>query len=641
MRKKIEEKYQAMSEIQHVLMRPGMWVGATSEEERQVFIYDSEENKMTMKDVTYSPAMLKLFDEILSNSCDEYRRKDNMGLTKVVVSLDKANGQISVTDDGGIPVAMHKEAKMYVPEFIFGQLRTSSNYDDTEDRNVIGTNGVGSSITNIFSNSFNVTTCDSKNMITVEWSDHMSKKNTSKITKSKEHYTSIEYELDFSLFDGYDLHGYTEDFALMAEKRCIDAAAANLGLKVEFTLYDNGNKQRNSKWKFNKFEDYMTLYDDFYDPTCVISLKDKQKQIWICPDSQIDVAFVNGAECSRGTHIKAVRYPVGHAVGEILKKKHKIDVTNKGIDNKYGIFGIFDISNPSYSSQTKEELTTAEENFYKDGSTFDIPDDFLKKVQKSEIVELVVDWYKKKVEAEDQAKLRKINREASKGLKRSDKFIDCNSKKRQEKQLWIFEGDSAGGGFRQCRTPMTQAGYLMRGVPLNVISSTATQVMKNQVFNDIVTIIGLQWGQYNKAEDLKFGKIVISSDADPDGDKIAALLLVFFNHFPELFEQGLICRSISPIIVASKGKPKTKGYDTKSFYSFEEYKKEEKKLKGYEIKHVKGLGTMNTVEYRQMMQNPIFHYFTKDEMADLMLKKWFGKGIAQERREMLKEDVEA
>ena len=165
--------------------------------------------------------------------------------------------------------------------------------------------------------------------------------------------------------------------------------------------------------------------------------------------------------------------------------------------------------------------------------------------------------------------------------------------------------------------------------------------MKNQVFNDIVNVIGLQWGQYNKAEDLKFGKIVISSDADPDGDKIAALLLVFFNHFPELFEQGLICRSISPIIVASKGKPKTKNYDTKSFYSFEEYHKEEKKLKGYEIKHVKGLGTMNNVEYRQMMQNPIFHYFTKDEMADLMLKKWFGKGIAQERREMLKDDIEA
>ena len=153
MTKKIEEKYLQLSETEHILMRPGMWVGSIKEEETQSFIYDSDENKMTMKDVIYSSAMLKLFDEILSNSCDEFRRKDNMGLTKVEVSLDMSNGEISVTDNGGIPVAKHKEAGVYVPEFIFGQLRTSSNYDDTEDRNVIGTNGVGSSLVNVFSKS--------------------------------------------------------------------------------------------------------------------------------------------------------------------------------------------------------------------------------------------------------------------------------------------------------------------------------------------------------------------------------------------------------------------------------------------------------------------------------------------------------
>lgn len=634
MAKKIEEKYQQLSETEHILHRPGMWVGSVKEEERQVFIYDSSEDKMTMKDVTYSPAMLKLFDEILSNSCDEFRRKDNMGLTKIIVSLDMANGEISVTDDGGIPVAMHKEAKMYVPEFIFGQLRTSSNYDDTEDRNVIGTNGVGSSITNIFSDSFIVTTCDKKNKIRVEWADHMAHKEVSKIEKTSEHYTNIHYNLDFTLFDGYKIHGYTEDFALMAEKRCIDAAAANLGLKVEFTLYDNGCKQRSSKWKFSKFEDYMELYDDFYDKSCVISLKDKQKQIWICPDSTIDVAFVNGAECSRGTHIKAVRYPVGHAVAEILKKKHKIEVTNKGIDNKYGIFGIFDVSNPSYSSQTKEELTTAQENFYKDGSEFVIPDDFLKKIQKSEIIDLVVDWYKKKAEAEDQAKIRKLNREAKK-LLRSDKFINCTSKKVKEKELWVYEGDSAHTGFRMARNPQTQASYRMRGVPLNCIGMTATQVMKNQVFNDIVNIIGLQWGQYNKLEDLKFGKFIITSDADYDGDKIASLLLVFVNHFPELFEQGFIYRVVTPIITATKGK------DHRVYYTREEYDKDAKKLKGYVIKYLKGVGTQTNADTKEMMSNPKLIQFTKDDMADIMLKKWFGKGVAAERKSMLKEDVES
>lgn len=628
--KKIEDKYKQLSETEHILLRPGMWVGSVSEEERQVFIYDSDENKMTMKDIRYSPAMLKLFDEILSNSCDEYRRKDNMGLSKIIVTLDKLSNKITVEDDGGIPVKMHKDAKMYVPEFIFGQLRTSSNYDDTEDRNVIGTNGVGSSITNIFSDMFNVETCDGKNVISVKWEKHMSNKRVTSPKKATDHYTIISYILDFELFDAKQ--SYTDDFIMMVEKRCIDAAAANLGLKVEFKLAEGTKTLRKSKWKFSDFKDYMELYDNFYDASCVISLKDKNKQIWICPDSSIDVAFVNGAECSKGTHIKAVRYPVGHAISEILKRKHKIEVTNKGIDNKYGIFGIFDISNPSYSSQTKEELVTAEENFYKDGSSFNIPDDFLKKCQKSEIVELVVDWYKKKTEAEDQAKIRKLNREAKK-LLRSDKFINCTSKRTKEKELWVFEGDSAHTGFRMSRNPQTQASYRMRGVPLNTIGLTATQIMKNQVFNDIVNIMGLQWGQYNKADDLKFGKFIITSDADYDGDKIAALLLVFNSHFPELFEQGIIYRVITPIISATKGK------DHKLYYTRDEYEKDTKKLKGYVIKYLKGVGTQTNSDYKLMMQSPRLVKFTKDDMADMMIKKWFGKGDASIRKEMLKNDI--
>lgn len=632
MAKKIEEKYTSMSEREHILQRSGMYVGSVKEEENQVFIYDNEEGKMTMKDCVYSPAMLKLVDEILSNSCDEFRRKDNMGLTEIEVYVDQVNGYISIKDNGGIPIVMHKQAKCYVPEFIFGQLRTSSNYDDSEDRNVIGTNGLGSVLSNIFSKKFIVESADNKNQLYVEWSDNMSKKTEPKIEKCKDHYTKTTFYIDFDRFD-QKVKGLTDDFVEILHKRCIDAAAANIGLKVIFTVKtkDNNNTY---KWKFKKFEDYMDLYSDFIDLTCVISYQDKQKQIWICPDASIDVAFVNGAECSKGTHIKAVRYPVGHAIGEILKKKHKIEVTNKGIDSKYGIFGIFDISNPTYNSQTKEELTVAQENFYKDGSEFKLSDDFLKKCQKSEIVELVVDWYKKKVEAEDQAKIRKLNREAKK-LLRSDKFINCTSKKVKEKELWIYEGDSAHSGARMARNPQTQATYRTRGVPLNCIGMTATQVMKNQVFNDIVNILGLQWGQYNKPEDLKFGKIIIASDADYDGDKICGLMLVFYLHFPELFEQNMIYRVISPIITATKGK------DHRVYYTRDEYEKDSKKLKGYVIKYLKGLGTQSAADYKEMMLNPHLMKFTKDNMAEIMIKKWFGKGESSTRKDLLKSDVEA
>ena len=631
MKKSIEQKYKAMSEIDHCLSRPGMWIGSVRDEERQSFVYDDETGKMTMKTVTYVPAMLKLVDEVLSNSCDEFRRKDNMGLDEVRVSINTDKSTITIRDNGGIPVVKHKEAGCYVPEFIFGRLRTSSNYDDTEDRAVVGTNGVGSSLTVIFSKVFKVTTADKKNQLSVTWENNMSEKSEPDISKSNDHFTETSFILDFNRFEQTSGSGLTDDFVNILHKRAIDAAAANPGLTVIWEC--NGQKD---KWKFKKFEEYMELYDDFYDPETVFSMNDDKKQVWVCPGSSIDVAFVNGAECSRGTHLKAVRLPLGKAIAEVLKKKHKIDVTVNNISNKYGIFGIFNISNPAYSSQTKEELTTAEDTFYKDGTKFDIPEDFLKKATKSEIVDIVVDWHKQKSEAENQAAIRKLNREAKK-LLRSDKFINCNSKKVNDKQIWIYEGDSAATGFRASRDPMTQASYRMRGVPLNAEGMTATQIMKNHVFNDIVNILGLQWGDYNKKENLKFGKIILASDSDYDGDKICALLMVFFNHFPELFEQKMVCRVVTPVIAATKGK------DHRLYYTREDFLKDEKKLKGYVVKWLKGLGTQDNSDYKLMMKNPILHYYTKDDMADMMLKKWFGKGAdaAKVRKCMMKDSVSA
>lgn len=629
MKKSIEQKYKAMSEIDHCLSRPGMWIGSVRDEERQSFVYDDETGKMTMKTVTYVPAMLKLVDEVLSNSCDEFRRKDNMGLDEVRVSINTDKSTITIRDNGGIPVVKHKEAGCYVPEFIFGRLRTSSNYDDTEDRAVVGTNGVGSSLTVIFSKVFKVTTADKKNQLSVTWENNMSEKSEPDISKSNDHFTETSFILDFNRFEQTSGSGLTDDFVNILHKRAIDAAAANPGLTVIWEC--NGQKD---KWKFKKFEEYMELYDDFYDPETVFSMKDDKKQVWVCPGSSIDVAFVNGAECSRGTHLKAVRLPLGKAIAEVLKKKHKIDVTVNNISNKYGIFGIFDISNPAYSSQTKEELTTAEDTFYKDGTKFDIPEDFLKKATKSEIVDIVVDWHKQKTEAEDQAKIRKLNREAKK-LLRSDKFINCNSKKKKEKILFLTEGDSAKSGFRQCRNPQTQACYCLRGKPRNTLELTATQVMKNQEFADIFNILGLQWGEKADLDKLNFGKVAICSDQDVDGHAICALLMCFFNHWPELFDMGVIVRSMSPIIIATKGK------DVQKFYHLDEFRKVQNKLKGYKILYNKGLGGLTNQFYKEMLQQPIFVRFSRDDMAELMLKKWFSHNAdsAKVRKSMMKDTV--
>lgn len=631
--KSIEETYKSMGEIDHVIARSGMYIGSIKEELKNFFVYSVDDAQMESEELPYVPGLLKIIDEVISNSCDEFRRKDNMGLTKVEVTINN-NGEIKVFDNGGIPVVKHKEAGIYVPEFIFGQLRTSSNYNDDEDRDVIGTNGIGSKIASIFSTYFSIYTADGKNSFFRSWSDNMKTLNNDlKVKKCADHFTEIYFKIDFSKFE--DISELSDEFITIIEKRCIDAAAANIGLSVTFTHMNGDEVIRKYKWKFKNFEEYIELYSNYIDAENVIKFSDKQKSVWVYPDGNINIGFVNGAECSKGTHIKAVRNEINQAVANQLMSKNKIDIgAPKNVDNKYSMFCTFHVTNPAYDSQTKECLTTPVERFdlspkYK----FSIPDSFLKEVCKSEIINIVIDWYKTKCEVEDQKTLRKLNKQAKTKIRNNEKFIDANSKKASERELWIFEGDSARAGFRVARNPQTQAAYMLRGVILNVMGLTPTKIMENKELSDIITIIGLQWGQKNDVSKLNFHKIVIATDADYDGSKIAGLLLVFFNMFPELFEAGMVCRSITPIITA------TKGTDIQRFYKLDDFRKKENTLKGYKIKYSKGLGSSDNNEYKEMMRNPILQYFKKDEMTDMSIKSWFGKGIAKERKEMLKTDV--
>lgn len=623
-KKTIEEKYQELSEYEHIRRRPGMWVGSIKSEERDIYIYNKQTHKLEYNTVTFVPAMLKLVDEIISNAVDEYRRPDNMGLNKIIVNINQEKNIIQIEDNGGIPVVKHKEAGIYVPEFIFSRLRTSSNYDDTDNRNVVGTNGVGSALTLCFSDLFVVDCADKKNKFHRSWTTGLIPNNDLKIEKcsKSEHYTKISFSLDLSTFN---VKKISNDFIDVIHKRCIDAAAANPGLQIVFKTTDF-----EEEWKFKSFDEYLDLYSEY------INLKDKIKfsndiaEAYIFPDSSVDIGFVNGAECSRGTHFRVLRTAINYAVSEFLTKKDKMkDLSPKSIENKYSVFMNLDVSNPAYSSQTKEELTTPVENFSKDESKkWDVPEKFLQKVCKSEIVDLVRDWYKKKLVAEDEKTLRKLNKEASKGLKRSDKFIPANSRRKGDKTLFIFEGDSAASGFPTTRDPQCHAGYLMRGVPLNPTELTPVQIMKNDVYNDLVTILGLKFGKDFDIADLNYGKICIATDADTDGDKICGLLLAFFSNWPELFKRHIVCRLIAPIIIASKGK------EDKYYYTIEDFEKEAKKLKSWQIKYTKGLGGQNSKQYKKMLREPIYLYFDYDDNAENMLKRWFGKDSEQRKQLM-------
>lgn len=631
-KKSIEERYTKKDEIEHILHRPGMYIGSVLQETSSRFIYSDEDCKFIGKDVSYTPALLKIIDEAISNSCDEFRRSDNMGLTDIYVTIDN-NGKVIIKDNGGIPIVVHGVEGIYVPEFIFGTLRSSSNYDDSEDRDVVGTNGLGVKLLGICSKNFCVYSADGKKSYKRTWSNNLRVLNDDMVVeKCKDHFTELTIDIDMSLFE--DIDEISDDFIDIIEKRCIDAAAANNGLTLHFKHTNNGELVKECEWHFNDFREYIDLYSELLDDVnSPITFKDKQKSVWIFPSGSLNVGFVNGAECSKGTHIKAVRNEINNTVSKYISEKEKLDVQPKDVNNQYSMFCMFHVVNPSYTSQTKEELFTTVEKFdtakdYK----FAVPQKFLDDICKSDIIPTVISWFKQKQEVEDQKTLRKLNKQAKQKVRNSDKFIDANSRKNSERELWIFEGDSARSGFRMARNPQTQAAYMLRGVIMNVLGLTPSKIMANKELNDLVTIIGLQWGVKNLKENLNFSRLVISTDADYDGSKIAGLLLVFFNLFPELFEQGMVCRSITPIITARKGA------DVRNYYKLEDFKLDEKNLKGYSISYNKGLGGQSNAEYKQMMLNPKFVYFTKDDIADMSINAWFGKGKAEDRKNMLSTD---
>lgn len=628
----LEDKYTQLSERQHILQRPGMWVGSVKPEMSQVFLYSSDDAKMVLKEIQYTPALLKIIDEVITNSCDEYRRKGNMGLDRIDVIITKS-GHIEVKDNGGLPVKIHKTAGIYLPEFIFGQLRTSSNYNDTEERHVTGTNGLGSKICNVLSSKFEVACADGHKSYYRSWENNMEFMNDDMVVEQcNEHYVHIKFDIDFTKFEcGTEL---SDDFIDLVEKRCIDAAAANPGLTVVFTYKDGKKNVRKNNWHFRKFEQYIELYSDFIDINDNVKFADKQKSVWMFPDGNINIGFVNGAECSKGSHIKAVRQEINNTVADHIKSKHKLEIAARNVDNKYSVFCICNVANPAYSSQTKEELTTPVERFsMEEGYEFKIPAGFLRDITKSDIVQVVLDWYKQKLEVEDQKTLRKLNRQAKAKVRNSDKFIDANSRKREERELWIFEGASASSGFRFARNPQTQAAYLLRGVIMNTWGLAPSKIMANRELSELINIIGLQWGQTNDVTKLNFSKIIISTDADYDGNKISALLMVFFNLFPELYEAGMIHKSITPIVIARKGS------DTRRYYKMDDFRTEQDKLKGYKFVYNKGLGSLTQAEYKDMMQMPVLHQITKDDLTDMNVKLWFGKQEAKARKDTMKSEV--
>lgn len=422
--KSIEQKYRKLDEIAHVRQRPGMYVGSIAMHESLDWVYDLVAKTMYKKQVTYNPGLVKIFAEILDNSIDEHKRHpEKLDVIKVDIEAD---GTISIYDNGGIPVELHKGENQYVPEMIFSELRSGSNFNDEDDQALIGTNGVGSCLTNILSTRFLIETCDGKKSYTQEFSNGMRDKTEPKIKSHAKNFTRITFKPDYEYFKTE----LTEDNRLKIIKRVIDAAGNNSKIK----FYLNGERIH-----ISSFQDYVQLYGTEFE----FEEDDNWKIAVGMSDVGFDqISFVNSVETySGGTHVEYIYLQIAQALRAFFLKKHKVEVKPSDIKQHLRLFISASINRPKFSSQTKENMISEIKDY---GSRFSVSDKFIAKLSKSNVIKAVLDWVAAKQLMAERAALRELDKDTAKqDPNRVPKFCDATEKKDRTKcMLFITEGDT-------------------------------------------------------------------------------------------------------------------------------------------------------------------------------------------------------
>ena len=613
--KKIEDKYKVLDQISHILLRPGTYVGSNKPNTSIKNII--EDGSILQKEITYIPSFVKIFDEVVINSVDEHQRNKN--LNKIDVIVDVVKNTISVKDNGGIPIEIHKEHNQYVPEVIFGNLMSGSNYDDTDERTVAGLNGLGAKLTNVFSTEFIISSCDGKNKFTQLFKNNMRERDQPIIKNSKNKHTHISYKPDLSQFG---IESIDNDHFKMLEKRVYDLAGTNPSIKFTF----NGNPIN-----FNSFEDYVKLYvkDYFYESS---KNKNWSFAIALSENGFQQVSFANSTETyDGGTHVDYIMNQIIVSLREFFMKKHKVDVKPSELKQHMFLFLDSTIINPSFSSQTKEKLITEVKDF---GSAYEVPAKLIQSILKSEIVNSILDWIQQKKSAEDSKLQRDLNKKLSKI--KVEKLIDAKGKDRWKCSIGLFEGDSAISAFRKYRTPETMGAFALKGKFVNVSEMTNQKLVGNDEVVNLMAAIGLKLGQTIDIKSLRYGRILFYVDADVDGNSIAGLLINFFHkYWPDMFGRKMIWKVETPIVVAI---PKAKNKTKILFYTQTEYNEWEIKNdpKQYEIKYKKGLAALVDDEYQDIINNPRMTMITKDEASKGSLDIWFGKNSDLRKTELLK-----
>ena len=405
-----------------------------------MFVLNSDTQRIESRDVTFTPGFYKIFDEIIVNASDNKQREPDMD--RMEVTVDAETNTISVLNNGkGIPVVMHKEHNCYVPTLIFGQLLTGSNFDDNEKKTTGGRNGYGAKLANIFSTKFVVECYDSESgqKFTQVFRNNMHKAEEPKITKEKKKgdYTKITFRPDL---DKFNMSSLDDDAIGLISKRAYDIAGAmgkNGGKKL--SVYLNGNKL-----PVKDFKSYLALFDGVEMPTAYENMDKFEVGMTVSADGCFQqISFVNGIATTKGGgHVNFIADKIAKHIQPIVNKKNKggIKITPAQIKNHLSVFVNCLVDNPTFDSQTKENLTTKPSVIGKE--VIQLSDKFLKQVEKSGIIDSVMNFTKFK---QNQALMKRKGGTKKKKLN-IDKLDDANhagTSKSMDCTLIITEGDSA------------------------------------------------------------------------------------------------------------------------------------------------------------------------------------------------------
>ena len=618
------ESVQKLTHIEHILKRPDSYVGPVELGTEHYWVLQGD--AFTKKNLKYSPALLKIFDEILVNAIDRNSLHPK-GVTSISVSIDKDQGSVTIENNGplgGIGVRMHEKEGLWNPELTFGHLLTSTNYDDNQKRVVGGRNGYGAKLTNIYSSEFSVNIKDHevKQTYTQGWSNNMTTCHQPKIKKHSgaTSSVSITFTPDWKRFG---MSKMDDSIYQIFQKRVWDANICTTpNCKVKF----NGDVLPKTS-----FEAYAKMHEGVENVCSVVS---DRWSVCIGPaeNGMEQVSFVNGICTTKGgNHVDHVASLVASGIIEDMAKKIKLKPQQ--VKNTFNIFVKATLENPTFSSQVKSECTSKSQDF---GSKFDPPKNFIKNALKTGIQDelLALSKFKemKELKKSDGARKSKFT-----GIPKLDDANKAGTAQSGKCTLIVTEGDSAKTLAVAGLSVVGRDHYgvfPLRGKCKNVRDVSVSQLSSNQEFNDLKKILGLQQGKdYKDVSELRYGRLMIMTDADNDGSHIKGLILNMIHYFwPSLLKLNFVVSMVTPIIKAKKGSETVSFYTDSAFRSWYGSGKT-----GWKIKYYKGLGTSTSAEAREYFKKiqDLTVKFDVDTMTDESIVLAFDKKKADARKSWL------